>query len=380
MDPSPYDAFLLVSFGGPEGPDDVLPFMENVTRGRGIPPERLVQVSQHYHLFGGVSPINGHNRELLAALRVEFELHGLDLPLYWGNRNWTPYLTDTMTEMRAKGVRRALAFVTSAFSSYSGCRQYREDIERARAGAGDDAPVVDKIRVFYNHPGFVEPMIDRVVAAIASLDEAGTPATHLAFTAHSVPMSMAMSSDYVVQLREASTLVAEGVADRLARSLPWELVFQSRSGAPGQPWLEPDICDHLQAKKAEGAGAVVMVPIGFISDHMEVVYDLDTQARDKAAELGLPIARAATVGTDPRFVRMIRQLVEERIAVANGAIPERLCVGGRGPNHDVCPIDCCPAPQRPAGGEGGRPASAPSGRPMTGPNGDGIPTGRGPAF
>ncbi len=368
-----YDAMLVVSFGGPEGPEDVLPFMENVTRGRGIPTERLVQVSQHYNLFGGVSPINGQNRSLIAALETEFALHGVELPIYWGNRNWTPYLNDTMTQMKADGVRQVLAFVTSAYSSYSGCRQYREDIIRARESVGDGAPVVDKIRVFYNHPGFIEPMVDGVLASLSKLYTDGTPATHLAFTAHSIPLANAETSDYVAQLCEASRLVAEAVYERTAEVLPWELVFQSRSGAPGQPWLEPDICDHLASLHANGAGAVLMVPIGFISDHMEVVYDLDTQARDKALELGLPLGRSATVGTDPRFVRMIRLLVEERIALVNGASPERLCLGDRGANHDVCPMDCCPAPQRPTTGPGsasgassggGRPGSgAPSGRP-----------------
>ncbi len=385
--PSAYDAVVVVSFGGPEGPDDVLPFMENVTRGRGIPTERLVQVSQHYNLFGGVSPINGQNRALIAALETEFSLHGVELPIYWGNRNWTPYLTDTMTQMKADGVRRALAFVTSAYSSYSGCRQYREDIIRARESIGDGAPIVDKIRVFYNHPGFLEPMVDGVLASLSKLYTDGTPpdadgpqlrsasrpiggsnpnrqaglgtrATHLAFTAHSIPMANADSSDYVVQLREASRLVAEAVFERTAEELPWELVFQSRSGAPGQPWLEPDICDHLSSLHADGAGAVLMVPIGFISDHMEVVYDLDTQARDKALELGLPLGRSATVGTDPRFVRMIRLLVQERMALLNGDSPERLCLGDRGANHDVCPMDCCPAPQRPTMGPGSASGSA----------------------
>ncbi len=346
----PYDAVILVSFGGPEGPGEVLPFMENVTRGRGIPPERLLQVSQHYHLFGGVSPINGQNRALIAALETELRDNGISLPVYWGNRNWKPYIADVIENMRADGVRRGLAFVTSAFSSYSGCRQYREDIIRAREVLGETAPIVDKIRVFYNHPGFIEPMVDSVLTAIASLRAAGTPATHLAFTAHSVPESMAMTSDYVVQLQEASRIVAEAAAKRdPAAALPWELVYQSRSGAPGQPWLEPDICDHLVAIRDgadDVASAVVMIPIGFISDHMEVIYDLDTQAKAKAEEIGLPIARAATVGTDPRFITMIRLLIEERMDLANGSEPVRLCLGNRAPNHDVCPANCCPAPQR----------------------------------
>lgn len=346
----PYDAVLFVSFGGPEGPDDVLPFMENVTRGRGIPRERLVEVSEHYQRFGGVSPINAQNRLLIAALEAELSSHGLVLPVYWGNRNWEPFLPDAIERMRADGIHRALAFVTGAFSSYSGCRQYREDIERARSIVGADAPSVDKLRVFYNHPGFVEPMIDNVATAVQTLD-ATSRTSHLAFTAHSVPMSMADSSEYVVQLRDASGLVADGVAHRLGRTIPWDLSFQSRSGNPGQPWLEPDIGDRLEALASAGAVGVVVVPIGFVSDHMEVVYDLDTLARDRAVAVQLPMMRAATVGTDPRFVAMIRLLIEERIDAASGRPVIRACVGGRGANHDVCPLDCCPAPVR---------ASAPS--------------------
>ena len=358
----PYDAVFFVSFGGPEGPDDVVPFMENVTRGRGIPRERLVEVSAHYGLFGGVSPINGQNRALIAALETELALHGIDLPVYWGNRNWTPYLGEALEAMRADGRERVLAFVTSAFSSYSGCRQYREGIESARVEIGDGAPVVDKIRVFYNHPGFVEPMVDNTLAALDAMRARGIVDPEIAFTAHSVPMSMAVSSDYVVQLRETARLIDEAVALRTGRTFRTDLVFQSRSGAPGMPWLEPDICDHLESRHADGASGVVMVPIGFISDHMEVVYDLDTQARAKAEAIGLPVERAATVGTDHRFVSMIRSLIEERIATAQGRSPDRVCIGSRPANHDVCPLDCCPAPQRPA-------ATATR---------DGVPSGRGP--
>jgi protoporphyrin/coproporphyrin ferrochelatase len=326
----------------------VLPFMENVTRGRGVPRERLVEVSQHYQQFGGVSPINGQNRALIAALRTELDDAGrASLPIYWGNRNWTPYLNDTIAQMQADGVQRAIAFVTSAYSSYSGCRQYREDIMRACA-ALDDAPIIDKVRVFYNHPGFVEPMIDHTRAAVAELrSTVGDGVVGLAFCAHSVPMSMADTSDYTAQLTEASRLVAEAVDP----TLPWKLVFQSRSGPPTQAWLEPDISDHLRDVAASSAG-VVMVPIGFISDHMEVVYDLDTQAKETAAEIGLPVVRAATVGTDRRFIEMIRLLIEEREAEA----PLRLSLGLRPANHDVCPLDCCPAPQRPSSGP-------PAGRP-----------------
>jgi protoporphyrin/coproporphyrin ferrochelatase len=343
-----YDAILVMSFGGPEGPDDVLPFMENVTRGRGIPRERLIEVSAHYDLFGGVSPINAQNEALIAALKAELAGAGIDLPLYWGNRNWHPMIGDTLEYMRDDGVSRALMFVTSAFSSASGCRQYREDVARACGALGVGAPVVDKIRVFYNHPGFIEPMVDNVVASIESLVLGDARDIRLAFTAHSIPMSMADTSDYVQQLAEASRLVHAAVSARIGVSWPWQLVFQSRSGPPGQPWLEPDICDHLVDQHGDDASAVVMVPIGFISDHMEVVYDLDTQARERAASLGLPVRRAATVGTDPRFVKMIVQLIQERIALVAGVDPIRLALGQYPPNHDVCPADCCPMPQRPA--------------------------------
>lgn len=342
----PYDAIILVSFGGPEGPEDVIPFMENVTRGRGIPRERLEVVSGHYRLFNGISPINGQNRLLIAALEQELAAHGIDLPVYWGNRNWDPLLPATIEHMRADGITRALAFVTSAYSSASGCRQYREDIVRACEQVGDGAPQVDKIRVFFNHPGFIEPMVDNVVAA---LDRLAVDDPELVFTAHSIPLSMASTSRYVEQLTDTMHLVHQAVCARIGRQLPAQLVYQSRSGAPGQPWLEPDICDHLTERHARGSHGIVMVPIGFISDHMEVVYDLDTQARERATELGLPLVRAATVGTDPRFVTMIRQLIEERIALAAGADPIRLALGSLGASHDVCPLDCCPMPQRPAG-------------------------------
>jgi protoporphyrin/coproporphyrin ferrochelatase len=367
-----YDALLFVSFGGPEGPDDVLPFMENVTRGRGIPTERLIEVSAHYQLFGGVSPINEQNQALINAIQAQMVERGTVLPIYWGNRNWAPYVHEAMEYMRADGVERAIAFVTSAFSSASGCRQYREDIEKAREQVGDGAPIVDKIRVYYNHPGFIEPMIDNTIAALKALQSRGTVASHLAFTAHSIPMSMASTSDYEVQLREACRLVANGVAE-LWEQFPWgkrpgtpdyrnawELVYQSRSGAPGQPWLEPDISDHLTERHAIGDAGVVMVPIGFISDHMEVVYDLDTQALQTATQLGLPVERAATVGTDPRFVEMICALIDERQTLLAGGEPARLCMGDRGPNHDVCPQNCCPLPQRPAGPPSQVGGSAPS--------------------
>ncbi len=330
---SEYDALLLLSFGGPEGPDDVLPFLENVVRGRGVPRERLLEVAEHYSHFGGVSPINEQNRALLAAVRAE-----LDLPVYWGNRNWRPLVEDTVATMRADGVRRALVFVTSAYTSYSGCRQYQDDLARARAAVGEGAPELDKLRHYFNHPGFIEPAADGVRAALV-----GRPDARLVFTAHSIPLSMEASSGppghlYTAQLREASRLVAEAVRGPGAG---FDVVWQSRSGPPSVPWLEPDVNDHLAALAAAGTAAVVVSPIGFVSDHVEVLWDLDEEAAATAAKLGLDYARASTVGTDPRFVRMVSQLVEERTAGA-----PKLALGPMGPSHDVCPLDCCPAPRR----------------------------------
>ena len=344
----PYDGIVLVSFGGPEGPDDVLPFMENVTRGRGIPRQRLVEVSAHYQHFGGVSPINAQNRTLLAAMRNAFDDRGIDVPIAWGNRNWDPSIPTALRELRERGCGRVLALVTSAFSSASGCRQYREDLGRAIEELSLEpagSPMVDKIRVFYNHPGFVEPMIDNTVAALRALT--ANAAAVVAFTAHSIPCSMADTSDYVVQLEEACRLIAEGASARIGRALTWDLVFQSRSGAPGQPWLEPDISDHLRVLEANGTAAVAVVPVGFISDHMEVVWDLDTQARQTADEIGLEMTRAATVGVDARFITMIVDLALERAASVRQEDPIRVALGMRGPNHDVCPVDCCPMPGRP---------------------------------
>jgi ferrochelatase len=338
-----YDALLLLSFGGPEGPDDVLPFLENVTRGRGIPPERLAEVAEHYQHFGGVSPINDQNRALLAALRGELAAHGVDLPVYWGNRNWHPFLADTLRQMRADGVRRALGFATSAYSSYSGCRQYHEDIERARAEAGEGAPEVDKLRHYFNHPGFVEPHADAVRAALASLPGPRRSSARLVFTAHSIPVTMDAASGpegglYSQQLRESARLVAEAAAP----DLDWDLVWQSRSGPPQVPWLEPDVNDHLEDLAARGVTDVVISPVGFVSDHLEVIWDLDNEARDTAARLGLGFARAATPGTDPRFVAMIRELAAERM---EPACPRRV-LGEMPASHDHCPVGCCPAPRR----------------------------------
>ena len=337
-----YDALLLVSFGGPEGPDDVLPFLRNVVEGRNVPDERLEEVAQHYHRFDGKSPINDQNRALLSALEPALQAAGIELPLYWGNRNWHPLLADTLADMASDGVRRALAIVTSAYSSYSGCRQYREDLAEAQAEVGGDAPQIDKIRVYYNHPGFVAANVDRVRAALDALPEAVRGGAHIAFTTHSIPLTMSRHSDYEVQTFETARLVMEG----LGETHPWAVVFNSRSGPPHIPWLEPDINDHLASVTAGGAEAVVVAPIGFVSDHLEVIYDLDVEARETAQEHGLSFVRAGTVGTHDAFVNGLVELVRERV---DGA--PRRALGTRGPNHDACPLDCCLTPgqeQKPA--------------------------------
>jgi ferrochelatase len=335
---SSYDALLVLSFGGPEGQDDVIPFLDNVLRGRNVPRSRLEAVAAHYRRFGGISPINGQNRALIAALETELAAHGPRLPIYWGNRNWDPLLTDTVRRMVADGVGRALVFVTSAFGSYSGCRQYRDDLAAARAAVGAGAPGLDKLRLYWNHPGFIEPVADGLRATLAGLQTE----PRVLFSAHSIPTIMSDGAPYLRQLRAASALVAErsGVTD-------WELVFQSRSGPPTQPWLEPDVSDRLRALAAE-AGTdrlrpVVICPIGFVSDHMEVVYDLDTEAADVASGLGLDLRRSPTVGTDPRFVQMIAALITERLYPGC----PRLALGDQGPWSDTCPVGCCPAVGRP---------------------------------
>lgn len=326
-----YDALLVLSFGGPEGLDDVLPFLENVTRGRNIPRERLVEVGHHYALFDGVSPINEQNRALIAAMETELKTCGIDLPIYFGNRNWHPFVKDTIAQMEADGVRRALVFVTSAYSSYSGCRQYREDVIQACEALGS-APIFDKIRVFYNHPGFILPNAENLRNALNQFPAEHQANVRVAFTAHSIPTAMAGHSAYQAQLQEASRLVAEqvGIAD-------YALVYQSRSGAPHIPWLEPDILDHMETLAASGVKDLIIHPIGFISDHMEVLYDLDTEAVEKARELGMVMVRSATVGTHPTFVSMVRELIIERMT----AHPNRQALGVRGPNHDICPLNCC---------------------------------------
>ena len=335
---SDYDAILIVGFGGPEGPDDVIPFLENVLRGRNVPRERMLEVAEHYQHFGGVSPINSQVRSLIDALTPELRSHNVELPIYWGNRNWHPMLADTMRTMTDDGVKHALAVVLAAYSSYSSCRQYREDVEKAREVVGENAPVIDKMRVFYNHPDFVATNAAKVRESFENLP----PDSHIAFTAHSIPTSMAVNCRYEAQLTETCRLVAESLGIGPER---WKLVYQSRSGRPQDPWLEPDILDHLEQLHTRGVQSVVIDPVGFLSDHMEVLYDLDDEARKKADSLGMKMERAATVGVDVKFVGMLRELIVERI----GGQTERRAAGQFGPSHDVCPVDCCLPPPRPSG-------------------------------
>jgi protoporphyrin/coproporphyrin ferrochelatase len=341
-DRSPFDALLVLSFGGPEAPDEVRPFLENVVRGRGVPAARLDEVEEHYQHFGGVSPINARNRELIAALRER-----IDLPVYFGNRNWHPMVEDTVAEMARDGVRRALVLATSAYGGYSACRQYDEDIARARAAVGEGAPELVKLRHFFDHPDFVRANADAVRAARAGVDGSA----RLVFTAHSVPVSADDAAGppeeggnrYSRQVAEASRLVAAELGET-----DHDVVWQSRSGPPRVPWLEPDIVDHLVDLHAKGVPAVVVSPIGFVSDHLEVVWDLDTEAAEKAAELGMGFARAATAGSDPRFADLVVELISEH---THAAAPRRL---GRVPgagcttNGAPCAVDCCVSAGRPS--------------------------------
>jgi ferrochelatase len=333
------DALLFLSFGGPEGPEEVRPFLENVTRGRGVPPERLDEVAEHYHHFGGVSPINELNREIMRSLEAELREQGRDLPVYFGNRNWHPMIEDTVSTMADDGVRRALVFPTSAWGGYSGCRQYHEDIARARESVGDRAPDLVKLRQFFDHPLFVEANVDAVRRAYA---EVGDDA-RLVFTAHSIPLSADERTGpdgrpqwYSRQVAEASRLVAEaaGVAE-------YDVVWQSRSGPPQVPWLEPDVCDHLDDLASRDVRSVVVSPIGFVSDHLEVVWDLDNEAAEKAAALGMGFARAATAGRDPRFVKMIGELIAEHTEEAPPRKLSLLAAAGCGLNGELCAQDCC---------------------------------------
>ncbi|GAA3802799.1 ferrochelatase [Cellulomonas soli] len=369
---APYDAVLLYSFGGPDGPDDVLPFLRNVTAGKGIPDERLAEVAEHYHHFGGRSPINAQNLALQRALVAELGSRGLDLPVLWGNRNWQPYTRDALAAAHADGARRVVAIVTSAYSSYSGCRQYREDLYGAldTLGAeiglepGEHPLQVDKIRAYFNHPGFVQGNVDAVVEAYRTLEAeaeaeaeadadggAGAAAARLVFVTHSIPTTMEEASavsgaTYREQHLDVARAVAQAAGTILGRTIEWDLAYCSRSGPPSQPWLAPDVNDHLTALADAGTTAVVIAPIGFVSDHMEVAFDLDTEALETAADLGLAAVRAATVGTREVFVRGLVDLVLERAGRARereaGAEPTPgVAVGDLGPFRDVCAPGCC---------------------------------------
>jgi protoporphyrin/coproporphyrin ferrochelatase len=342
-----YDAVLVMGFGGPERAEDVMPFLERVVQGRGVPRERLLSVAEHYYHLGGRSPINDQCRALIEELTRELHAHHITLPVYWGNRNWHPLLADTLQQMTREGVKRALVYVTSAFSSYSGCRQYLEDLDKARASVGDSAPELDKLRVFYNHPGFVEAVVERVEETLQRVPEAQRASARFVFTAHSIPISMANGCDYVAQLRE----IAAVVSARFGRT-DFDVVFQSRSGPPQVPWLEPDILDHLRdlaARRTEtNLHDVVVVPLGFVSDHMEVIWDLDHEAKALAEELKLGLYRASTPGEHPQFVAMIRELIQEKL----GTVTTRRTCAGSVPRPDRCAPGCCaytPArpPQRP---------------------------------
>ncbi len=327
-----YDAVLMVTFGGPNRMEEVMPFLENVLDGKDVPRERMVEVAHHYELFGGKSPINDWNNELKRLLDQRMQRHEPRLPVYIGNRNWHPFLADTLREMKEDGVRRALAFVPSAYSSYTGCRRYREDIERARLEVGEGAPVVDKIRVFYNHPLFIRANADHVQSAFNTFSATERDAALLIFTAHSIPVDMASRCRYGKQLQESSRLVAETAGIKR-----WELAYQSRSGPPRQAWLEPDIGDAIRVQARKGVKGLVIAPIGFTSDHIEVRYDLDTEAKALCDSLGVHMARAMAAGAHPLFVEMAHDLVAERIE-------DRLvrpAVGRHEAAPDVCPTTCC---------------------------------------
>ena len=338
-----YDALLIVSFGGPEGPADVEPFLDRVLRGLPVRPETRAAIVKRYERFGGVSPINAATREFIAALRRELDSHGPALPIYWGNRNSEPLLGETFRQMEGDGVRRVLVYVTSVFASYSGCRKYREDLYEA-AAALERPPIVDKIRLGFNHPGYIAAVAERVQEAFATLPAARHANTPILFTAHSLPESMARHARYEAQLLQACQLVGDALERRR-----WQLVYQSNNASYGrEPWLGPDIAAALRAVQEEGATDVVVVPIGFVADHMEIVLDLDVEAADVAREIGLNMVRAGTVGSHPAYVGMVRELICERLT----AEPVRRALGSLGPSHDRCPVDCClsgrPGPAKPA--------------------------------
>ncbi|GAA4686280.1 ferrochelatase [Promicromonospora umidemergens] len=353
-DAAPYDALLLYSFGGPNRPEDVVPFLRNVTAGKGIPDERLEEVGEHYYGFGGKSPINEQNLALKAALEAELAARGIELSVVWGNRNWAPYTNDAVDELEQLGAERAVALVTSAYASYSGCRQYREDLavtldKRGQLGAdGSTGVQFDKVRPYFNHPGFVQANVDAVVEAYADLGTKGGSGTDakLVFVTHSIPDTMEAASrishaTYSEQHLDLARVVAAQVAERVGHDVPWDLAYCSRSGPPSQPWLEPDVNDHLEALAADGLRNVVLSPIGFVSDHMEVAYDLDTEALATANDLGMVAVRAGTVGTREPFVRGLVDLVLERAALARGGDVTEATVGSLPALRSVCAPGCC---------------------------------------
>jgi len=350
---APYDGILLMSFGGPEGPDDVMPFLRNVTAGRGIPDERLAVVAEHYQSFGGKSPINDQNRALLGALRSELDRRGISVPLLWGNRNFDPFVTNTLREAHEAGIRRVVTILTSAYSSYSSCRQYREDLAAAALTLADEGKEIeiDKVRPYFNHPGFSRTNARQVTEAVRALGEHPDAEVRLVFVTHSISEGMDATSGpgdgegnvYRRQHTDLAAAITEEVNATLSRRLEHELVYCSRSGPPTQPWLEPDINDTLRAMAAEGVKTVVVAPIGFISDHMEVRFDLDTEAAQSAAAVGLQMVRVATVGTDHEFVSGLVDLAFERAAQARSGAPVAVPTWpGKEAFPPVCRPGCCP--------------------------------------
>lgn len=335
-----FDAVLIVSFGGPEGPSDVMPFLEHVLAGKNVPRERLLEVAQHYQHFGGISPLNAHNKALAKSLTELLAQDGPQLPVYLGNRNWHPFLPDTLRQMAGDGVSNALAFITSAYSSYSSCRQYQENIADAQRAVGPAAPSVEKLRAFFNHPTFVDLMAECVGAALKELPADQRANTPVFYTAHSIPAAMAANCDYVEQLTEVARLVSDRTGCK-----NWQLVFQSRSGPSTQPWLEPDVCDAIREIDRGANEAVIVAPIGFLTDHIEVLWDLDTEAKAVCDELGIRMIRAKTVGNHARFVELIRELILERTSGA-----PCLAVGNLGARPDVCAPDCCASGRSVRGG------------------------------
>ncbi len=339
----PYEAILVISFGGPEKMEDVMPFLRRVVRGKPVPQERLEEVASHYYHFGGVSPINSQCRELIAAMQDRLRLRSWSLPIYWGNRNWHPFLEDTVRQMAEDGVARAVAVITSAYSSYSSCRQYLENIATARNLVGPRAPQIDRIRPYFNHPAFIDAWTDRLSEARRALPDHHACRPYLVFTAHSIPLAMARNCDYQIQLNDVATTLASRIG-----MTNWSLVYQSRSGPPDQAWLEPDVCDFVRTQLAEQEVThLIAAPIGFLSDHIEVLYDLDVELKTLCDQIGITLIRAQTIGAHPRFVEGLLDLVEERL----GLRADRPVIGTLPPRPLDCPTDCCP---------GGRNTSMPS--------------------